>query len=326
MTTAISTTIDLCACGRDVVRSEAAAVQALEDRINSEFSGACETILNSPGRLIVIGIGKSGHIGRKIAATLASTGTPAYYVHPGEASHGDLGMILRQDIVLMISSSGETSELLNIIPLIKRQHIPIIAMTGNPNSTLAQLAKYHLDISVDREAGSHGLAPTSSSTVTLVMGDALAMTLLEARGFSPEDFALFHPGGSLGRKLTLKVSDLMHKDYEIPQVTSDVMVSTALVEITRKRLGLTTITTNAKLIGVFTDGDLRRCLDQNIDIFATQIGEVMSTQFRSIKSTQLATEALTLMRQAKITALVVIDNNQLSGVIHMHDLLRAGVN
>lgn len=326
MTTAALPAIDLCACGRDVVRAEAEAVRAIESRINKDFSDSCNLILNSTGRLIVIGIGKSGHIGRKIAATLASTGTPAYYVHPGEASHGDLGMILRQDIVLMISNSGETSELLNIVPLIKRQHIPIIAMTGNPHSTLAQMAQHHLDISVEKEAGSHGLAPTSSSTVTLVMGDALAMTLLEAREFSPEDFALFHPGGSLGRQLTLKVSDLMHKDHEIPQVAPDVTISEALVEITRKRLGLTTIKMNNKLIGVFTDGDLRRCLDKNIDIVTTKIGDVMSTQYRAIDSNKLAKEALALMRQTKITALVVIDHDELCGIIHMHDLLRAGVN
>lgn len=327
MTTAIPSTTDLLACGRDIVRTEARAVQALEKRINHSFSECCDAVLKSTGRLVVVGIGKSGHIGRKIAATLASTGTPAYYVHPGEASHGDLGMILRQDIVLMISYSGETAELLNIIPLIRQQHIQIIAMTGNPNSTIAQLAQFHLDVSVDREAGMHGLAPTSSSTVTLVMGDALAMTLLEARGFSPEDFAFFHPGGALGRKLTLSVSDLMHKNHEIPKVAPTVSISTALVEITNKRLGMTTIIQDNQLIGIFTDGDLRRCLDDNIDIFTTQIGDVMSTKLLSVSATQRASDALEKMRQSKVTALVVMNTQkQLCGVLHMHDLIRAGIN
>jgi arabinose-5-phosphate isomerase len=326
MHTPNSSNFNFTAYGQAIAQAEMEAVRALIPRINQDFSRCCQLILESHGRLIVIGMGKSGHIGRKIAATLASTGTPAFFIHPGEASHGDLGMITRQDIILMLSNSGETAELLNIIPFIKQQSIPIIAMTGNPASTLAQEASHHLDISVEREAGAHGLAPTSSSTVTLVMGDALAMTLLEARGFSAEDFALFHPAGALGKKLTLKVSDLMHKDQEIPQVSPDITISNALVEITNKRLGMTLVTENKKVIGVFTDGDLRRSLDSTHDIFNTYVKDAMSTHYYHVDADALASTAIELMRQHKITTLVVMQDQQLAGVLHMHDLLRAGIN
>ena len=326
MTHTSQQTIDFCASGRAIVRAEAEAVYALADRISDDFSECCRLILNASGRVIIVGIGKSGHIGKKIAATLASTGTPAFYVHPSEACHGDLGMITRNDVVVMISNSGETAELLHLIPLIQQQSIPIIAMTGNPHSTLAQAAHHHLDVGVEKEAGIHGLAPTSSSTVTLVMGDALAMTLLEARNFTPEDFAFFHPGGSLGRKLTLKVSDLMHAGDEIPQVQPHVTISQALVEITQKRLGMTTVLDNGQLAGVFTDGDLRRSIDQNHDIFSTPISAVMSTHFQHIQESERADTALQHMRQLKITSLIVYDHEQqLCGVLHLHDLVRAGV-
>lgn len=318
---------ELCQKGKAVVIAEAEAIYALIAKIDDCFAIACELILNCKGRVIVIGIGKSGHIGKKIAATLASTGTPSYYIHPSEASHGDLGMIMRNDIVLMISNSGETAELLHILPLIKQQNIPIIAMTGNPESTLAQQSSTHLDVSVEKEAGALGLAPTSSTTVALVMGDALAITLLEARGFTSEDFAFFHPGGSLGKKLLLKVSDLMHKGDDIPTVKKTCVISEALIEITQKRLGLTLVVDDDhKLLGIFTDGDLRRSLDDAHPISSTPIETVMTKKSRTITPNLIASKALELMRQQKITALVVLDNfERVVGVLHMHDLLRAGI-
>jgi arabinose-5-phosphate isomerase len=317
----------LCQRGKEVIESEIQALKQLIPRIGESFAEACELILNCKGRVVVIGIGKSGHIGKKIAATFASTGTPSYYVHPSEASHGDLGMIMKHDIALVLSNSGETSELLNILPLIREQQIPIIAMSGNPNSTLAQQAHTHLDVGVEKEAGLLGLAPTSSTTVALVMGDALAITLLESRGFTSDDFAFFHPGGSLGKKLLLTVADLMHHDEHIPKVTRDCLISDALVEVTSKRLGLTLIIDdNNRLLGIFTDGDLRRSLDRGFDIFNTTIDQVMTTNCRTITPDFIAAKALALMRQNKITSLVALDEQQqIAGVIHMHDLLRAGI-
>lgn len=313
--------------GTEVVKIELQAIQSLIPKIGQSFSKACELILNSKQRVVVIGIGKSGHIGKKIAATLASTGTPAYFIHPSEASHGDLGMIQPQDIAIMISNSGETSELLNILPLIKLQHVPIIAMTGNPKSTLAQQATVHLDVGVEKEAGPLGLAPTSSTTAALVMGDALAIALLDARGFSSDDFAFFHPGGTLGRKLFLTVADLMHQGPDVPHVTPDCTVSEALVEITSKRLGMTVVVDSQRqLLGIFTDGDLRRSLDKGFDIFNTPIQTVMTTLCQTITPELLAKEALVIMRNKKITSLVVLNNHQqVTGVLHMHDLLRAGI-
>lgn len=309
------------------IEIEREAIHALTERIDEHFVRACEVIMACKGRVVVTGMGKSGHIGNKIAATLASTGTPSFFVHPGEASHGDLGMITSQDVVLGISNSGNTSEVLTILPLIKRMGAPLISMTGNGNSTLAREAVANLDVSVALEACPLGLAPTSSTTATLVMGDALAVALLEARGFSAEDFALSHPGGTLGRRLLLRVSDIMHTGDRIPHVSEHTTLSAALLEISRKGLGMTTVVNDAgDLVGVFTDGDLRRTLDRSVDIHNTPIAEVMTRNGRVIHDNQLAAEALKMMEELKINALPVIDREgKLTGAINMHDLLRAGV-
>ncbi|HKK55918.1 KpsF/GutQ family sugar-phosphate isomerase [Marinobacter sp.] len=303
------------------------AINALSGRINGSFEKACEVIIGCNGRVVVTGMGKSGHIGNKIAATLASTGTPAFFVHPGEASHGDLGMITSQDVVLAISNSGNTAEVLTILPLFKRMGAPLVSMTGNANSVLAREAVANLDISVAVEACPLGLAPTSSTTATLVMGDALAVALLEARGFSAEDFAMSHPGGTLGRRLLLRVSDIMHSGDQIPRVQETTTLSGALLEISRKGLGMTTVVNaSGELCGIFTDGDLRRTLDHPIDIHATCIRDVMTRNGRTINEDQLAAEALRIMEEMKINALPVINRDGLlTGAINMHDLLRAGV-
>ncbi len=313
--------------GRRTIRMEKEAVQLLEDRIGHDFQRACELMMQSAGRTIVTGMGKSGHIGRKIASTLASTGTPAFFVHPGEASHGDLGMITREDVVVAISSSGSTAEVITLLPLIKRLGIPLISMTGNAASPLAQAAQVHIDIGVAEEACPLGLAPTSSTTVTLVMGDALAVALLEARGFTAEDFAFSHPGGALGRKLLLKVEDIMHKGDEVPRVTQQSSVRKALVEMTGKGFGMTTVVDDdQKLLGVFTDGDLRRAVDNAVDINSAKVGEIMTRNCKTILNNVLAAEALRIMEDRKITALVVTGtDSQPVGVLHMHDILRAGV-
>jgi len=309
------------------IRIERDAIDALESRIGDAFSRACEVIMECKGRVVVTGMGKSGHIGNKIAATLASTGTPAFFVHPGEASHGDMGMITPQDVVIAISNSGNTSEVITILPLIKRMGAPLISMTGNANSTLAHEAVANLDISVEVEACPLGLAPTSSTTATLVMGDALAVALLEARGFSAEDFAISHPGGSLGRRLLLRVSDIMHVGDRIPVVKERTTLSGALLEISRKGLGMTTVVDDqGSLTGIFTDGDLRRTLDRSVDIHNTPIHEVMTRHGKTIQADHLAAEALNIMEEMKINALPVTDDSgALVGAINMHDLLRAGV-
>jgi arabinose-5-phosphate isomerase len=309
------------------IEIERDAIDALLQRVDDSFVKACEVIMACKGRVVVTGMGKSGHIGNKIAATLASTGTPSFFVHPGEASHGDLGMITGQDVVLAISNSGNTSEVLTILPLFKRMGAPLISMTGNANSTLAREAVANLDISVDVEACPLGLAPTSSTTATLVMGDALAVALLEARGFSAEDFAMSHPGGTLGRRLLLRVTDIMHSGDQIPSVQEDTPLSGALLEMSRKGLGMTTVVTaSGKLCGLFTDGDLRRTLDRPIDIHTTAIRDVMTHNGRTIRDDQLAAEALNIMEEMKINALPVINRDGLlTGAINMHDLLRAGV-
>jgi arabinose-5-phosphate isomerase len=272
-------------------------------------------------------MGKSGHIGGKIAATLASTGSPAFFVHPGEASHGDMGMITKKDAVLALSNSGETPEILTILPLIKRLDIPLISLTGNPKSTIAQRATINIDVSVEKEACPLGLAPTSSTTATLVMGDALAVALLEARGFTAEDFALSHPGGSLGRKLLLRIKDLMHTENRIPTVNTAALLTQALMEMTQKGFGMTAVVDNSnKLIGIYTDGDLRRTLDAGLDIHKTNIEQVMTKNCKTITPCMLAAEALQIMQTYKITCLLVVEkDNTLIGVIHLHDLLRAGV-
>ncbi|PPK52962.1 KpsF/GutQ family sugar-phosphate isomerase [Marinobacter persicus] len=309
------------------IRIEREAIEALEHRINGDFTRACEVIMACKGRVVVTGMGKSGHIGNKIAATLASTGTPAFFVHPGEASHGDMGMITPQDVVIAISNSGSTSEVVTILPLIKRMGAPLISMTGNESSVLAREAVANLDVSVTTEACPLGLAPTSSTTATLVMGDALAVALLEARGFSAEDFAFSHPGGSLGRRLLLHVSDIMHTGEQIPKVPEDTTLSGALLEISRKGLGMTTVVDDKdNLVGVFTDGDLRRTLDKSLDVHTTPIRDVMTRQGKTIEADHLAAEALKIMEELKINALPVTDSaGRLVGAINMHDLLRAGV-
>ncbi|MEE2729258.1 MAG: KpsF/GutQ family sugar-phosphate isomerase [Pseudomonadota bacterium] len=320
-------TFDFILSGQRVIDIEAKATLALKARINDSFKKACELILDCKGRVIVTGMGKSGHIGNKIAATLASTGTPSFFVHPGEASHGDLGMITGDDVVIGISNSGKTDEVVNIVPLIKRKGAPLISMAGDAKSPLATQADVHLDISVSEEACPLGLAPTASTTATLVMGDALAVALLEARGFTADDFALSHPGGSLGRRLLLLVEHIMHVGDKIPLIQQGITISRALLEMSSKGLGMTGILSDrGELAGIFTDGDLRRMLDQGMDIQTTLIEDVMSKNPKTIHPHILAVEALNIMEKSKITALMVVDNdNKPVGALNMHDLLRAGV-
>lgn len=314
--------------GRAVIETEARAVDALKGRINNDFARACHYILSCEGRVVVTGMGKSGHIGDKIAATLASTGTPAFFVHPGEASHGDLGMITPKDVVLALSNSGETEELLTILPIIKRLNVPLITMTGKPESRLARAASIHIDVSVEKEACPLGLAPTASTTAALAMGDALAVALLESRGFTEEDFARSHPAGSLGRRLLLRIEDIMHQGDTIPHISPEATLSEALAEMSSKGLGMTVITDeHSKVIGVFTDGDLRRLLDHGeVNIQALTVGNVMHKGCATITPKQLAAEALQVMETKRINALPVVDpEGKLCGALNMHDLLRAGV-
>ena len=314
------------ALGLAVIQTEAQAIANLALQINEKFVAACAYLLACQGRIVVIGMGKSGHIGGKIAATLASTGSPAFFVHTGEASHGDLGMITAQDVVLALSNSGETEELLRILPLIKRLGVPLIALSGNPHSTLAQAATVTLDVGVEKEACPLGLAPTASTTAALAMGDALAIALLESRGFSAEDFARSHPGGRLGRRLLLRVSDIMRVGAQIPKVNLGASLKEALMEMSRKGLGMTAVMQENQAIGLFTDGDLRRALDAGVNLHQTLIETVMTKGGKQISPDALAVEALSLMETHKITCLLVItEQNTLAGVVHMHDLLRAGV-
>lgn len=310
-----------------VIQTEAAAIEALSTQINANFVAACRLMFACQGRVVVIGMGKSGHIAGKIAATLASTGTPAFFVHPGEASHGDLGMITAQDVVLALSNSGETSELLTILPIIKRLAVPLLAMTGNPNSTLAKCATVHINVAVAQEACPLGLAPTSSTTAALVMGDALAVSLLEARGFTRDDFALSHPGGSLGKRLLLRLSDIMHVGEEIPSVLESAFISEALLEMTEKKLGMTAIVNaNKQVVGIFTDGDLRRTLAKNIDIHQTRITDFMTVHCAVIGADSLAAEAMQIMEKKKINALIIVNEQQQAiGALNIHDLIRAGI-
>lgn len=312
---------------RRTIELEAQAVIELRERIDPQFDRACRHILACTGRVIVSGMGKSGHMGRKIAATLVSTGTPAFFMHPGEASHGDLGMLTRADLLIAISYSGNATELVTLLPLIKRLGVPMISMTGTPESTLAKAADAHLSIAVGREACPLSLAPTSSATVTTVLGDALAIALFEARGFTAEDFALSHPGGALGRKLLLRVKDIMHGRTELPTVTPSDTLAQALLEMTSKGFGMTTvITPDGALAGIFTDGDLRRSIDSGADIHTAVMRQLMNTAPATTGPDTLAAEALNMMESRKITALVVTDQNHIPcGVVHMHDLLRAGV-
>ena len=317
----------LCELGRAVIRTEAEMINRLADRIGDDFARACQYLLDCSGRIIVIGVGKSGHISKKIAATLASTGSPAFFTHPSEAKHGDIGMITKQDVIIAISYSGESEEMVTLLPYIKRLGIPLIALTGKPHSSLATTATIHLDVSVEKEACPLGLAPTSSTTAALVMGDALAMALLDKRGFTENDFALSHPGGTLGRRLLLRVKEIMHHSLNIPSVKQGASLKEALVEMTQKKLGMTTVIDAAgKLIGIFTDGDVRRALDNNVDINQTSVESVMTKNPKTITSDMLAAEALNIMETFKITALVITNNDeQPNGIIHIHDILRAGV-
>lgn len=322
-----SNKIDFQQLGREAIQIELAEITALQTRIDESFTKACQLLLECKGRIVVTGMGKSGHIGGKIAATLASTGSPAFFVHPGEASHGDLGMITKNDVVLALSNSGNTAEISVIIPILKRFGIPLISMTGDKNSVLATEADINLDVSVSKEACPHDLAPTSSTTVALVMGDALAVTMLQARGFTPEDFALSHPGGSLGRRLLLHVSDIMHTGDRVPRVPETATISQALLEMSKKGLGMTAITDESDtLLGLYTDGDLRRSLDKNIDVHSATIRDVMTRNCRTTKANELAASVVKTMEDFGINGLLVIDeNNKLIGALNMHDVLRAGI-
>ncbi len=310
-----------------VLRTEAQAIEQLQQRIDERFVQACELLLACKGRVVVTGMGKSGHIGNKIAATLASTGTPAFFMHPGEASHGDLGMVTRDDVVLALSNSGETAEILMILPMIRRMGAPLVAMTGKPRSTLARNADVHLDVGVSQEACPLGLAPTASTTAALAMGDALAVALLDSRGFTADDFARSHPAGSLGKRLLLQIQDIMHKDDALPTVTPDTPLREALLVMTQKRLGLAIVVDeNHQLLGVFTDGDLRRTLDQDVDIRQARIQEVMTASPRAIQPDRLAVEAARMMEEFQINALPVVDaRGRLQGALNIHDLFHAGV-
>lgn len=309
------------------IAMERDAVTALLARLDQRFERACAILFACKGRIVVTGMGKSGHVGSKIAATLASTGSPAMFVHPAEASHGDMGMITASDVVLALSNSGNTAEIITLLPLLKRLRVPLVSMTGNAESTLAKSADVNLDVSVDEEACPLNLAPTSSTTATLVMGDALAIALLEARGFTAEDFAFSHPGGTLGRKLLLKVEDIMRTGSAVPKVAPDTLLSAALLEMSAKGLAMTAIVdSNDVLLGVFTDGDLRRKLDSGIDIRTARIGEVMNAKSKTVTAHMLAAEALNLMDDYKIVALLVVDVQQHPiGALHLRDLTRAGL-
>ncbi|WNC09077.1 KpsF/GutQ family sugar-phosphate isomerase [Pseudomonas coleopterorum] len=323
----MSQTSDLIQSAHRTIRLEIEAVEGLLAHIDADFVRACELILESDGRVIVLGMGKSGHIGNKIAATLASTGTPAFFVHPAEASHGDMGMITRQDVILALSNSGSTAEIVTLLPLIKRMGISMISMTGNPDSPLAQAAEVNLDARVAQEACPLNLAPTSSTTATLVLGDALAIALLEARGFTADDFAFSHPGGALGRRLLLKVEHVMHTGTALPQVPRGTLLRDALMEMTRKGLGMTAVLeADGRLAGIFTDGDLRRTLDRTIDVHNTRIEDVMTSHGKTARADMLAAEALKIMEDNKINSLVVVDDQDCPvGAFNLGDLLRAGV-
>jgi arabinose-5-phosphate isomerase len=312
---------------KNVIKIQQQAIAELDQFIDEGFELACQLMFQCQGRVIVVGMGKSGHIGGKIAATLASTGTPSFFVHPSEASHGDLGMITADDVVLTISNSGETAEVLAIIPVLKRIGAKLIAMTGHANSTLAKLADTHVCIKVSQEACPLGLAPTSSTTATLVMGDAIAVALLNAKDFTADDFALSHPGGSLGKRLLLRLSDIMHTEEKLPSVLNTAKIKDALVEMSLKGLGMTSVVNKeGQLVRVFTDGDLRRILDQRVDIHQDNIESVMSSQPLTAKPNLLAAQALKIMEDKKINGLIVIDQNNCPvGAMNMHDLLKSGV-
>ena len=317
----------LLASARRTVDVEIEGLIALRERLDGAFAAACHICLSCGGRVVVTGMGKSGHIARKIAATLSSTGTPAFFLHPGEASHGDIGMLTRADMLLALSNSGETAEVLGLLPYVKRLALPLVALTGNADSTLARAADVHLQVGVATEACPHNLAPTASTTTALVMGDALAVALLEARGFSADDFARSHPGGSLGRRLLTRVEDLMRRGDALPRITPEAPLAEGLLQMTRKGLGLTAvIDEQERVIGVFTDGDLRRVVDRRIDVHTATMREVMTQGGRVIEPRELATAAAQLMERHRVTALLVVDaERHLVGALNVHDLMRAGV-
>ncbi len=312
---------------REVLLIESEAVSAQQQCLDDNFDKACEILLNCQGRVVVTGMGKSGHIGSKLAATLASTGTPAFFVHPGEASHGDLGMITKHDVVMALSFSGETGEILSLMPVIKRLGVPLVAITGAANSALATLSDVHLHIKVKKEACPMNLAPTASTTATLALGDAIAVSLLTARGFKKEDFALSHPGGSLGRRLLLHVDDIMHSGEDFPAVSEDILIKDALLEMTRSRLGMTAIISGAgDLLGIYTDGDLRRTLEAQVNVHEMTIADVMTRSCTTVPQGTLAFEALRIMEQNKINGLIIVDEQDKPvGALNMYDLLKAGV-
>lgn len=318
---------ELLALASDVLAIEARAIDALRERLNEDFVAACELCLQTTGRIVVSGMGKSGHVSNKIAATLASTGTPAFFMHPAEASHGDLGMITSQDLLLAISYSGETKEVVTILPVVKRMGVKLLSITGNPKSTMARAADVHLDISVAEEACPLNLAPTASTTATLAMGDALAVALLKSRGFTAEDFARSHPSGTLGKRLLLRVSDVMRSGDRVPAVKADVSLRDGLMEMTDKGLGMTAIVDdNLTIKGIFTDGDLRRTLDSGADIHKTKIRDVMHTDCKTTTADILAAEALHILEENKITSLLVVDEDgKLVGALNIHDLFREGL-
>ncbi|EKD75584.1 MAG: hypothetical protein ACD_44C00094G0008 [uncultured bacterium] len=328
-TSAIKTSPSLtfCESGINTFELEIQALKSIAQRLDIHFERACQLLLQCTGKIIIMGIGKSGHIANKIAATFTSTGTPAFFVHPAEASHGDLGMLSANDILLVLSNSGETPEIISLLPAIKERIIPIIALTGNRASTLAQTADINLDLSIAREACPLNLAPTSSTTACLVMGDALAIALLKAKGFTTEDFASIHPGGFLGRRLLLRVDHLMHQGEQIPKVSPETSLAQALIEITNKRLGMAVIVDKEnKILGIFTDGDLRRTLEKHKDIHAIKMSDIMTQNCKTVKPSLLAAEALYKMKQHKITSLLITDDeNKLQGIIHLHDLLQRGM-
>jgi arabinose-5-phosphate isomerase len=317
----------LLATARRTLESEQAGISALVSRLDARFAAACRALLNCQGRVIVSGMGKSGHVAGKIAATLASTGTPAFFLHPAEAGHGDLGMITRPDVLLALSNSGETAELLLLLPHVKRLGVPLIVLTGRVDSTLAQAADITLDVSVEQEACPHNLAPTTSTTAALAMGDALAVAVLEARNFSVEDFARHHPGGALGRRLLMSVESLMRTGAAVPRVSPDTLLAAGLVEMSAKGLGLTAIVdADDKVLGVFTDGDLRRALDRHTDLHTTTMRQTMTAPARTVAPGELAATAALLMETHRVTALLVVDaHGRLIGALNVHDLMRAGV-
>jgi arabinose-5-phosphate isomerase len=319
--------MNFCTKAQEVIQIEGQAIQDLAKLVDQQFEQACKLLMQCQGRIIVMGMGKSGIIGNKIAATLASTGSPAFYVHPAEALHGDLGMITANDIIILISYSGKTEEIMTIIPMIRKLKLPIIAMTGFPNSSIAKAADIHINVHVTQEACPLGLAPTASTTATLVMGDALAVALLNAKGFTREQYALSHPGGNLGKRLLLKVKDFMHTGEQVPKVSPDTSLLEALMEMSSKRLGMTTITDHSnKLLGIYTDGDLRRTLQNHPDINTLKISTVMSKNPKTINENELASLALDIMETYKITSLAVLDDQEkIAGILHLHDLLQEGL-